>query len=285
MNLTNKTTIFFFKIFFASNETMNGGTKLAENDNIVVETVDLCKKYYLGEVTVPALRGINLKVKKGEFIVIMGPSGSGKSTLLNMIGGLDNPTSGNVYINGQNISRLSDGALTELRAQKIGFIFQFYNLVPVLTAFENVELPMMVNSISEKEGKKRAKELLERVGLGDRMHHRPDELSGGQRQRVSIARALANKPSIVLADEPTGDVDTKTGDEILELMHDLNENMGVTFIVITHDPAIAKHCDRLIRIIDGQIATDKPTVHELLSITDEELRAYKGFTGYINDCR
>ncbi len=264
---------------------MYGGIKLAERDDIVVETVNLNKDYYLGEITVPALRDINLKVKKGEFIVIMGPSGSGKSTLLNMIGGLDNPTSGNVYINGQDISQMSDGTLTELRAQEIGFIFQFYNLVPVLTAFENVELPMMVNGISEKEGKKRAKGLLEMVGLADRMHHRPDELSGGQRQRVSIARALANKPSIVLADEPTGDVDTRTGDEILELMHDLNKNMGVTFIVITHDPNIAEHCDRLIRIIDGQIVTDKPTVHEILSITNEELRAYKGFTGYISDSR
>ncbi|MFX1518338.1 MAG: ABC transporter ATP-binding protein [Promethearchaeota archaeon] len=257
---------------------------MVEN-GVIIETVDLCKNYHLGDVIVPALRGINLKVKWGEFIVIMGPSGSGKSTLLNMIGGLDTPTSGKVYINGQDISQMSDGALTELRAQEIGFIFQFYNLVPVLTAFENVELPMMVNGISEKEGKKRAKELLEIVGLADRMHHRPDELSGGQRQRVSIARALANKPSIVLADEPTGDVDTKTGEEILELMHDLNKNMNVTFIVITHDPAIAEHCDRLIRIIDGQIATDKPTVHEILYITDEELRAYKGFTGFISDFR
>jgi len=181
---------------------MYGGIKLAERDDIVVETVNLNKDYYLGEITVPALRDINLKVKKGEFIVIMGPSGSGKSTLLNMIGGLDNPTSGKVYINGQDISQMSDGTLTELRAQEIGFIFQFYNLVPVLTAFENVELPMMVNGISEKEGKKRAKELLEMVGLADRMHHRPDELSGGQRQRVSIARALANKPSIVLGSNP-----------------------------------------------------------------------------------
>jgi putative ABC transport system ATP-binding protein len=251
---------------------MDGGIKLAENDDIVVETVDLCKNYYLGDITVPALRGVNLKVKKGEFIVIMGPSGSGKSTLLHMIGGLDNPTSGNVYINGQNISRLSNGALTELRAQEIGFIFQFYNLVPVLTAFENVELPMMVNGISEKNSRERAKELLEMVGLADRMHHRPDELSGGQRQRVSIARALANKPSIVLADEPTGDVDTKTGEEILDIMHDLNKNMGVTFIVITHDPAIAEHCDRLIRIIDGQIATDKMTAQKVMKFTEEEFK-------------
>jgi putative ABC transport system ATP-binding protein len=180
---------------------------------------------------------------------------------------------------------MSDGELTELRAREIGFIFQFYNLVPVLTAIENVELPLMVTGVSEKEGRKRAEELLELVGLGDRMDHRPDELSGGQRQRVSIARALANNPSIVLADEPTGDVDTHTGDEILDIMHDLNKNMGVTFIVITHDPMVAEHCDRVVRIIDGQIATDKPTAHKLLEISDEELKAYKSLTGYISDHR
>ncbi|WP_287582715.1 ABC transporter ATP-binding protein [Candidatus Borrarchaeum sp.] len=258
---------------------------MPENSEIVVEAIDLKKEYHLGDVIVPALRGINLQIKKGEFLVIMGPSGSGKSTLLNMIGGLDNPTAGQVFINGQDISKLSDSALTELRAREIGFIFQFYNLVPVLTALENVELPMMVTGVAEKEGKKRAIELLEMVGLGDRLHHRPDELSGGQRQRVSIARALANTPSIVLADEPTGDVDTKTGDEILDIMHHLNKNMGVTMIVITHDPVVSEHCDRLIRIIDGLIATDKPTARRLLEISDEELRAYRGITGYISDQR
>ena len=258
---------------------------MPENSEIVVESIDLKKEYHLGDVIVPALRGINLQIKKGEFLVIMGPSGSGKSTLLNMIGGLDNPTAGQVFINGQDISKLSDSALTELRAREIGFIFQFYNLVPVLTALENVELPMMVTGVAEKEGKKRAIELLEMVGLGDRLHHRPDELSGGQRQRVSIARALANTPSIVLADEPTGDVDTKTGDEILDIMHHLNKNMGVTMIVITHDPVVSEHCDRLIRIIDGLIATDKPTARRLLEISDEELRAYRGITGYISDQR
>ncbi|MFX1520710.1 MAG: ABC transporter ATP-binding protein [Promethearchaeota archaeon] len=256
-----------------------------EKGDIVVETVDLTKEYHLGDVIVPALRGVNLQVKRGEFLVIMGPSGSGKSTLLNMVGGLDNPTSGKVYINGQDISKMSDGELTELRAREIGFIFQFYNLVPVLTAIENVELPLMVTGVSEKEGRKRAKELLDLVGLSDRVHHRPDELSGGQRQRVSIARALANDPSIVLADEPTGDVDTHTGDEILDIMHDLNRNMGVTFIVITHDPIVAEHCDRVVRIIDGQIATDKMTARRLLEITDEELKAYKSLTGYISDHR
>lgn len=258
---------------------------MTETSEIVVETIDLKKEYHLGDVIVPALQGIDLQIKKGEFLVIMGPSGSGKSTLLNMIGGLDNPTAGQVFINGQDISKMSDSSLTELRAREIGFIFQFYNLVPVLTALENVELPMMVTGINEKEGKKRAIELLEMVGLGDRLHHRPDELSGGQRQRVSIARALANTPSIVLADEPTGDVDTKTGDEILDIMHHLNKNMGVTMIVITHDPAVSEHCDRLIRIIDGQIATDKPTAHKLLEISDEELRAYRGITGYMSDQR
>ncbi len=250
-----------------------------EKGDFVVETVDLNKEFHLGDIIVPALRGINFQVKKGEFVVIMGPSGSGKSTLLNMIGGLDNPTSGKVYINGQDISKMSDASLTDLRAREIGFVFQFYNLVPVLTALENVELPLMITGVSDKESRKRATELLGLVGLGDRLHHRPDELSGGQRQRVSIARAIANDPAIVLADEPTGDVDTKTGDEILDLMHDLNRNLGTTLIVITHDPAVAEHCDRLVRIVDGQIATDRATARKLLEITDEERQAFEGLTG------
>ncbi len=249
-----------------------GGANLNANSEIVVETIDLTKDYFLGGVVVSALRGVNLQVKKGEFLVIMGPSGSGKSTLLNLLGGLDNPTSGKVIINNQDISKMPDAKLTELRAQEIGFVFQFYNLVPVLTALENVELPLMLIGMPRKERRKYATELLETVGLGDRINNRPDELSGGQRQRVSIARALANEPSIVLADEPTGDVDTKTGDEILGLMHDLNENRGVTFIVITHDPVVAEHCDRLIRIIDGQIATDKMTAQKVLKFTEEEFQ-------------
>ncbi|MFX1466286.1 MAG: ABC transporter ATP-binding protein [Promethearchaeota archaeon] len=243
-----------------------------ENSEIVVETIDLRKDYFLGDVVVAALRGINLQVKKGEFLVIMGPSGSGKSTLLNLLGGLDYPTSGQVLINNQDISKMSDAELTELRAQEIGFVFQFYNLVPVLTAVENVELPLMLIGVPRKERRKRAIELLEIVGLGDRLNNRPDELSGGQRQRVSIARALANNPSIVLADEPTGDVDTKTGDEILGLMHELNEKRDVTFIVITHDPVVAEHCDRLIRIIDGQVSTDKMTAKTVLRFTEDEFQ-------------
>ncbi|MFX1520712.1 MAG: ABC transporter ATP-binding protein [Promethearchaeota archaeon] len=245
---------------------------MSENDEIIVEVIDLKKDYYLGDVVVSALRGINLKVKKSEFLVIMGPSGSGKSTLLNLLGGLDYPTSGKVLINNQDVSKLSDAALTELRAREIGFVFQFYNLVPVLTALENVELPLMLVGMPRKERKKRARELLETVGLGDRLNNRPDELSGGQRQRVSIARALANNPSIVLADEPTGDVDTVTGEEILGLMHELNENRGVTFIVITHDPVVAEHCDRLIRIIDGQISTDKMTAKKVMKFSEDEFK-------------
>lgn len=250
----------------------NGGAKLNSNGEIVVETIDLKKEYYLGGLVVSALRGVNLQVRKGEFLVIMGPSGSGKSTLLNLLGGLDYPTSGKVLINGQDISQMSDATLTELRAREIGFVFQFYNLVPVLTALENVELPLMIVGMPRKERRKRAKELLEIVGLSDRLKNRPDELSGGQRQRVSIARALANNPSIVLADEPTGDVDTVTGDEILGLMHDLNEKRGVTFIVITHDPIVAEHCDRLIRIIDGQVSTDKMTAKKVMKFTEEEFK-------------
>jgi putative ABC transport system ATP-binding protein len=257
---------------------------LSEKDEVVVEAIDLKKDYYLGGVIVPALRGVSLQVKKGEFLVIMGPSGSGKSTLLNLLGGLDYPTSGKVLINNQDISKMPDAALTELRAREIGFIFQFYNLVPVLTAIENVELPLMLIGMPRKERRKYAKELLETVGLGDRLNNRPDELSGGQRQRVSIARALANNPSIVLADEPTGDVDTVTGDEILGLMHELNETRDVTFIVITHDPVVAEHCDRLIRIIDGRIATDKPTAKKVMKFTEEEfLDACKVAFSPIND--
>ena len=161
---------------------------------------------------------------------------------------------------------MKDKDLTELRNKKIGFVFQFYNLIPVLTALENVELPLLMTKMKKKERKERARDLLEKVGLEDRVDHLPHQLSGGQQQRVTIARALVNNPAIVLADEPTGDIDTRTGDEILELMHDLNETTGMTFIVITHDPAVAEHCDRLIRIIDGQIATDKPIVYEILSI-------------------
>lgn len=228
---------------------------LMEN-GVVVETVNLKKDYVLGRTVVQALKGIDFKLYKGQICVIMGPSGCGKSTFLNMIGALDTPTEGEVYIDGVNVTELSDKKVTDLRRYKLGFIFQFYNLIPVLTAFENVELPMLIAKKSKQERQERAKELLETVGLGDRLHHRPDELSGGEQQRVSIARALANDPSLILADEPTGDIDTKTGAEVVELMGRINKDQGTTFLIVTHDQSVGKKGNRLIRFRDGIIESE-----------------------------
>ncbi len=222
-------------------------------NGVVVETVNLKKNYVLGKTIVHALRGIDFKLYRGDMCTIMGPSGCGKSTFLNMIGALDTPTEGEVYIDNVNITTLNDKRVTELRRHKLGFIFQFYNLIPVLTAIENVELPMLIAKKPKKERLERAQELLEIVGLGDRLHHRPDELSGGEQQRVSIARALANEPSLILADEPTGDIDTNTGAEIVELMGRINKEQGTTFLIVSHDQSVGKKGNRLIRFRDGVI--------------------------------
>ena len=221
-------------------------------ENVVV-TKDLKKTYLLGEVKVPALRGVNMEIKRGEMVSIMGPSGSGKTTLLNLLGGLDRPTAGKIWIDGVDISTLSDSELVRLRLDKIGFIFQQYYLVPWLTALANVEIPLMLKNIPRKERRKKAMKLLELVGLGKRMHHEPSKLSGGEQQRVAIARALANDPSIILADEPTGNLDTKTGAEIVNLLKRLNSEENVTVIVVTHDPEVAKETQRILRIRDGVI--------------------------------
>jgi len=227
---------------------------MKKDEKEVLRLENVCKSYKLGKTTVNALNGINLTVKKGEFISIMGPSGSGKTTLLNLIGALDSPTSGTIYINGKDTSKMSDRALTRLRRHEIGFIFQFYNLIPVLTAYENVELPLLAAGIKKKERKKRVLELLERVGLKDRMKHKPEELSGGEQQRVTIARALANRPSLILADELTGDLDSKTGDEIMSYLADLNRSEQQTFIIVTHDFDVARKTEKTYRIQDGVIA-------------------------------
>lgn len=217
----------------------------------IVETIDLKKTYMLGKVPVYALRGVNLKVEKGDFLGILGPSGSGKSTLLNMIGALDKPTEGRVLIEGVDVSSLNDDQLADLR-RKIGFVFQFFNLIPRLTARENVELPM---AIAGKTGRReRAEELLESVGLKERMNHKPAELSGGEGQRVAIARALANNPKFLLMDEPTGNIDSKTSNEIIELAKRLNEERGVTIIMVTHDQHLAAKTKRVVQILDGLIA-------------------------------
>jgi len=218
----------------------------------IVETADLKKTYILGKVPVNALRGVNLKVEKGDFLAILGPSGSGKSTLLNMIGALDKPTEGKVFIDGVDVSTLNDNQLADLR-RSIGFVFQFFNLIPRLNAIGNIELPMAVSGLGKNERRKHAEELLETVGLKERMKHKPAELSGGERQRVAIARALANNPGFLLMDEPTGNIDSKTAREIMGLVKRLNEDEGVTIIMITHDQQLATQATRIVKMLDGSI--------------------------------
>jgi putative ABC transport system ATP-binding protein len=229
------------------------GEPAVSDGKVIVETRKLVKTYELGDSTVHALRGVNLRIMEGEAVAIMGPSGSGKTTLLNMLGALDTPTSGEVIINGVDISKMTDKELTLIRRHMIGPIFQFYNLIPVLTAFENVELPMIFAGSPKDVRGARVKQLLKVVGLGSRMDHRPDELSGGEQQRVAIARALANNPSIILGDEVTGDLDTKTGEEIVGMLLKLSKDEKRTLIIVTHDPNIGAKMDRILKIRDGQI--------------------------------
>lgn len=220
----------------------------------VVEAVSLKKTYMLGKVPVEALHGVNFKVEQGEFVSILGPSGSGKSTLLNLIGALDKPTSGKLLIEGTDLATLSDNQLTDIR-RRIGFVFQFFNLIPRFTAKDNVELSMSIAGMSKAERSKRAEELLETVGLGDRMNHKPAELSGGQQQRVAIARALANSPRFMLMDEPTGNIDSKTAHDIIALIKSLNAG-GVTIIMVTHDQHLAREAKRTVQVFDGMITSD-----------------------------
>ncbi len=219
----------------------------------IIEVFDLVKEYDTGAIVVHALRGVSLTVKRGEMVAIMGPSGCGKTTLLNCVSGIDDVTSGQVLIEGTDISTLDDNTKTAYRARRMGFIFQFYNLLPVLVAVENVELPLLVSGTSPKEARQRAMAALRQVGLEDWAGHRPAQLSGGQRQRVTIARALVNEPAIVWADEPTGDLDSGTADEIMSLMQQLNREQGLTFVIVTHDSSIAARCHRTIYMQDGSI--------------------------------
>jgi len=218
----------------------------------IIELQNLEKEYDLGAVKLQVLKKINLKVKKSEVVSIMGPSGSGKSTMLHMLGCLDRPTKGKVIIDGVDVSKLTDDELAKIRREKIGFIFQFFYLIPSLTALRNVELPMTFAN-NKKDKEKKAKELLKMVGLEERMYHRPNQMSGGESQRVAIARALANDPEIILADEPTGNLDSKSGKEVMDILEKLNKEKGVTLITVTHDQSIARHAERIINLKDGMI--------------------------------
>ena len=236
----------------------------------LIRIENLARRYVMGTETVHALRGISLTIGRGEYLAIMGPSGSGKSTLMNLLGCLDTPTEGRYELNGHDVARMSDNALAEVRNREIGFVFQSFNLLARSDALHNVELPLIYAGMAPRLRHERAKESLQHVGLGDRMHHRPNELSGGQRQRVAIARALVNRPSIVLADEPTGNLDTTTGVEILGLFEALSRQ-GNTIIVVTHEEEVAQHARRIIRIRDGLIAADEVNPHQLAVIRDEDV--------------
>ena len=218
----------------------------------IIKTQDLRKVYGMGEIQVNALDGVDIQIEEGEFVSIMGPSGGGKSTMLNMVGCLDRPSSGEVILGDVQTSRLNDSQLARFRGKEIGFIFQTFNLYPILNVLKNVELPMIIQSISPAKRRKRAEELLSEIGLGDRVNHMPSELSGGQRQRVAIARALANDPAIILADEPTGNLDSKVGKEVLNIFKELNEK-GRTIVTVTHDTDVANMADRILSMIDGKL--------------------------------
>lgn len=225
--------------------------------NPIIQTVDLTKIYVMGTTEVRALNGVALEIQKGEYVALMGPSGSGKSTLMNLLGCLDTPTDGVYNLNDTLVSTMSDSDLAEVRNKEIGFVFQTFNLMPRLTALDNVALPLVYSGIKKSKREERATEVLELVGLGDRIDHKPNELSGGQRQRVAIARALVNKPSIILADEPTGNLDTKTSVEIMEIFEKIHAG-GNTVILVTHEEDISEHAHRIIRLRDGVIETDLP---------------------------
>jgi putative ABC transport system ATP-binding protein len=226
--------------------------------SLVIEIAGITKEYQMGHMLIQALRGVDLLIHRNEYLAIMGPSGSGKSTLMNMVGCLDTPTSGHYHFNGKDVAAMEDDELAEIRNREIGFVFQTFNLLPRSTSLQNVELPLIYAGLGSDERIGRAEETLEAVGLGDRMYHKPNELSGGQRQRVAIARALVNKPSIILADEPTGNLDSRTGEEIMALFETIYQS-GNTIVLVTHEEQIADHARRIVRLRDGLIESDLET--------------------------
>ena len=229
----------------------------SNNSNVVIDMKDIIKKYYVGQPNeLQILNGMSLKVHDGEFVAIVGESGSGKSTLMNIIGALDKQTSGQYFLDGVDISKVKDNQLSEIRNQKIGFVFQTFNLIPRTSAIKNVELPMLYAGVKRAERTKRAIELLKMVGMEERMYHKPNELSGGQKQRVAIARAMANNPSLILADQPTGALDSKTGHMVMDIFHRLHQEQGKTIVLITHSQELAKETQRIVTISDGNIISD-----------------------------
>ena len=230
--------------------------------NPVIDIRNMTKVYKMGKVEVHALRGVSLQIMSGEMVAIMGPSGSGKSTLMNVLGCLDQPTSGEYYLNGKLVSKLGERGLTLIRRHKIGFVFQSYNLLARTSALANVQLPMVYSGVGRRERRQKALRALEMVGLGDRIHHQPNELSGGQQQRVAIARAVASDPAIILADEPTGNLDSKSGEEIMRIFQQLNRDEGITIVLVTHEPDNARRAERVFHMHDGLVARDEVVVVE-----------------------
>lgn len=237
------------------------------SDHALIEVTDLTKRYMMGSEEVWALDGVTLSIDEGEFVAVMGPSGSGKSTLMNMLGCLDTPTSGTYHLRGRDVSTFSDNELAEIRNHEIGFIFQTFNLLPRVNCLRNAELPLIYAGMSKRERRERAAEALRNVGLGDRLDHRPNELSGGQRQRVATARALVNHPSLLLADEPTGNLDTETGEEIMQLLETLHRQ-GNTILLVSHEPPIARHARRIIHLRDGKLERDERVDEPALANTE-----------------
>jgi len=231
------------------------------SNNSLISLEGIQRLYSMGDETIYALRGIDLQIKRNEYVALMGPSGSGKSTLMNLIGCLDSPSSGSYWLNGQDVAGLSDNRLAEIRNREIGFVFQTFNLLPRLTALDNVALPLVYAGVSDLERRERAHDVLKQVGLQDRVGHRPNELSGGQRQRVALARALVNKPSLILADEPTGNLDSKTSEEIMEMFASIHA-LGNTIVLVTHEEDIARHAHRMVRLKDGRIESDALTLKQ-----------------------
>jgi putative ABC transport system ATP-binding protein len=235
------------------------GSEASLDDDLIIDAQGVQKVYHTGTVSVPALRGVDMRVRRGEMVAVMGPSGCGKTTLLNCLSGLDTADQGQIAIEGVSLSGMSDHERTEYRARRMGFVFQFYNLLPVLSAVENVELPLLVSGVRLGEARKRALESLEQVGLGQRAYHRPAQLSGGERQRTTIARALVNRPALVWADEPTGDLDSETASEIMDVLVKLNREQRLTFILVTHDRGVGGRCERIVRMRDGLVVGEQIT--------------------------